>query len=131
MVHEAAPLAVDGGGNAAAAVVADDHDVLHLQHIDGELKHRQVVGILRRREIGDVAVHEEFARIKVHDLVGWNPAIGAADPQVLGRLLPFQALEKTRVGGNLALGPGPVACFQMVQHASRIAPTASRHKAAR
>ena len=116
MVHQTATLAIDRCADTAAAVVAHHHDVLHLQHIDGELEHGQIVGVLGRGEIGDVAVHEELARIEVHDFVGGHPAVGAADPQILGRLLPLEALEETRVGGDLAFGPGAVACLQMIQH---------------
>src|SRR5262245_62164828 len=43
MVHEAAPPPVDRGGDTAAAIVANHHDVLHPEHVDGELQHREVV----------------------------------------------------------------------------------------
>ena len=31
---------------------------LDLDHVDSELQHREIVGVLRRREIGDVAMNE-------------------------------------------------------------------------
>jgi hypothetical protein len=70
MVDEPAALAVDRGLDAAATVVPDDQDMFDVQRIDGEQEHREVVGVLRRSEVGDVAVHEQFARIKPDDLVG-------------------------------------------------------------
>ena len=80
--------------DAAAAVVAHHHDVLDLDHVDGELQHGEVVGVLRRGQVGDVAVDEQLARIEVDDLVGRHPAVGAADPQVFRRLLALQPLEE-------------------------------------
>ena len=91
VIDQAAALAVDRRADAAAAVVADDQDVLHLQHVDGELQDGEVVGVLRRREIGDVAVDEELAGIEVDDLVGGHPAVGAADPEIFRRLLAVRA----------------------------------------
>ena len=112
MVHQTAPLAVDRRADAAAAVVAHHHDVLHLQHVDGELEHGQIVGVLGRGEIGDVAVHEQLARIEVHDLVGGHAAVGAADPQILRRLLPLEALEEAGIGRDFAFGPGAIVAFR-------------------
>ena len=69
--------------------------------------------------------------VEVHDFVGGHAAVGATDPQVLGRLLPLKALEETGIGRDFAFGPGAVACLQMLQHGRSIAPTAMRHKVAR
>src|SRR5689334_8737805 len=41
MIDEAAPLAVHRRRDTAATVMADDHDVLHFEHIDRELQHRE------------------------------------------------------------------------------------------
>ena len=60
--------------------MAHHHDMLDLDDIDRELQHRKIVGVLRRREIGDVAVDEQLARIEIDDLIGRNPTVGAADP---------------------------------------------------
>src|SRR5229473_4131149 len=116
MVHEAAALAVYGRANAATPIVSDHDDVLHLQYVDCELEHGQVIGILRRREVGDVSVHEDLAGIDVHNLIGRHPAIGTSDPQVLGRLLAFEPVEKAGVTRNHPCRPGAVVCFQVVQH---------------
>jgi hypothetical protein len=42
---------------------------------------------LRRSQVAHVAMDKEFAWCETHNLVGRHPAIGASDPQVLGRLL--------------------------------------------
>jgi len=95
MIDQAAPLAVHGRAHATAAIMPDHHDVLHLQHIDCELQHGQIVGVLRGRQVGDVAVHEQFAGIEADDLVGGHPAVGTADPQILRRLLAFEPPEES------------------------------------
>src|SRR5262249_16929731 len=40
VAHQPAALTVHGGADAATAVMSDNDDVLHLQHVDGELKDR-------------------------------------------------------------------------------------------
>ena len=51
MVHEPASLAVYCRDHSTASIVSHYDDVLHFQFVHGELEHRQVIGILRRREI--------------------------------------------------------------------------------
>ena len=116
VIDQAAPLTVDCRADTAAAVVTDHDDVLHLDDVDCELQDGEVVGVLRRRQIGDVAVNEQLARIEVDDLVGRNAAVGAADPEILGRLLALQPLEEARVGGDLAFCPGAVFRLQVIEH---------------
>ena len=55
--------------------MADHQNVLHFQHIDGELQHGKVIGVLRRRQIRDIAVDEEFPRIESNDLVSRYAAV--------------------------------------------------------
>ena len=119
MIHQAAPLAVHGGTHPAAAVMPDHEDMLHPQHIDGELQDREVVGVLGRGEIGDIAVDEELARIEVHDLIGGHPAVGAADPEIFRRLLALEPAEEAGLGGNPAFGPGAVVGYQVIEHGCR------------
>ena len=64
------------------------------QHVDGELQHRQAIEISVDHHVGDVAVHEHFARRQTNDLVGGHATVGAADPQILGRLLGGQSQKK-------------------------------------
>jgi len=51
-------------------------------------------------EIRYVSVDKEFARVEAHNLVGRHSAVGAADPQILRRLLAFESPEKVGVGRN-------------------------------
>ena len=62
VVDEPPALSVNCRAHPATAVVTNDHDVVNLHHIDRELQHREIVGVLRRRKIGDIAVYEELAR---------------------------------------------------------------------
>ena len=82
------------GAHAAAAVVAADDDVLDLQHVDGELDHREAVEVGVHDDVGDVAVHEQLARQQADDLVRGHAAVGAADPQVLAAPAARRASEK-------------------------------------
>ena len=62
----------------------------HVQHIHGELDHRQRVQVGVHHEVGDVAVHEELTRQQADEFIGRHAAVGAADPQILGLLLGQQ-----------------------------------------
>ena len=58
--------------------------------------------------IGHVPVHKHFPRFQARDLVGWHAAVGAANPQILGRLLLRQMVEDAGLLALHALGPRPV-----------------------
>jgi hypothetical protein len=90
--------------------------MLDLQHVDRELQHAQVVGVLRRGEVGDVAVHEQLARIQADDLVGRHAAVAAADPQIFGALLALQPLEEAGVGLGLAGDQARLLALQVIKH---------------
>jgi hypothetical protein len=116
VIDQAQPLAVDCRRDAAAAIMADHDDVTHLDDIDGELQHRKIIGVLRRGQVRDIAMDEQFTRRQIHDLIGGNPAVGTTDPQILRPLLAFQPLEEIRVERNHAVSPGAVVGFQIVEH---------------
>src|ERR1700719_3203880 len=111
MIDETPALAVHCGGHAPAAVVAADEHVLYPEHVDGELQHRQIVRILRRGEVGDIAMDKQLAGVQAHYLIRRYPTVGAADPQIVWRLLTLESFEEAGVGGDLALGPGAVVLF--------------------
>ena len=94
MVNETTTSAVDGGADAAAAIMSDHHNMLHFEYVDGKLEHRQIVGILRRGEIGHIAVYEQLAGVEANNRSGRHTAIGAADPEIARRLLVFEATEE-------------------------------------
>jgi hypothetical protein len=54
-------------------------------------------GILRRSEIGHIAVYEQLARVEANYRIRRHAAIGAADPQIARRLLAFEATEEIRI----------------------------------
>ncbi len=94
ILHVAQPVvaqsdagAVQRGAHAVAAVVAADDDVAHLEDVDRELHDRQAIQVGVHDEVGDVPVDEQFAGQETDDLVRGHAAVGAADPQILGRLL--------------------------------------------
>ena len=60
-------------------------------------------------DVGDIAMHEDLPGHQPEDLIGRNPAVGAADPQVTRQLLVRQAREVLRVAAGQALGPLTVA----------------------
>ena len=122
IMHMAQPVVgqTDAGAtqsrqHAAAAVMADHHDVLDLEVVDRELDHRQSVEVGVHHHIGHVAVHKDLARIQSGDLVGRYPAVGTANPQVLGRLLLRQQAEKTRALPLHAGRPDAVVVEQVLQ----------------
>ena len=53
-----------------AVVVADHHDVLHLEVVHGVLYAGHAVHVLVRGQVADVALHKHLARAQVQDLVG-------------------------------------------------------------
>src|SRR5688572_11753521 len=99
--------------HAAAAVMADHDDVLHLEDVHGELHHRETVEIRVHHHVGDVAVDEDVARQQPHDLVGRHPAVRATYPQIGGRLLARQFGEEFRILAPDLLGPFTVVLEQL------------------
>ena len=115
VVDEADAAVEQRGAHAAAAVVADDDDVPHLQHIDGELHHREAVEVGVDDDVGDVAVDEHFAGQQADDFVGRHAAVRAADPQILGVLLLGERGEEARLPRFDFRGPCAVVGEEMIQ----------------
>ena len=61
-IDHANPGAFQRGLDAATAIMADDHDVLDLQYIDGVLDHRQTVQVGVHDDVGNIAMDKNFAR---------------------------------------------------------------------
>ena len=80
VIDESELVIAQGREHAAAAVVAADDDVPHAQDVHCELDRRKAVEVAVGNDVGDVAMDEHFARQEADDLVGRNPAVGAADP---------------------------------------------------
>jgi hypothetical protein len=76
---------------AAAHAVAHHHDFLDLQHLNREFQRRRHAvmarrGFIGRHHRGDIAHHENLARVDVEDLRRIDPAVAAGDDQHLGAL---------------------------------------------
>src|SRR5689334_1193168 len=112
VVDEAERLMPESCQYTAAAVVAADDHVRHLEHVDRVLHDRQTIEVGMDDEVGHVAVDEDFARVEARNLVGGNAAVGATDPQVARRLLRHESFEITGVSVYGFAGPGPIVCEQ-------------------
>ena len=115
VVDEAEASVRERGEHAAAAVVADDHDVLYPDHVGGELHHGKAVQIRMDDEVGDVAVDENLAGHEARDLVRRHTRVRTADPQVLGALDSRETGEKIRLPAFDVVRPCAVVCEQVIQ----------------
>lgn len=97
VVDQAVALAVHGRPHATTAVVSHHHHMAHPQDFHGILQHRQAVHVGMDHQIGYIAVDEEFTGQQVDDLVGRYPTVGAADPEIVRRLLTGQGGEEVRI----------------------------------
>src|SRR4030081_2757213 len=113
VVRESHPLILQCRGDAAAAIVTADDDVFDFQYLHGELHYRQAVEVAVHDDVGDVAMDEEVAGEKPHDLVGRYAAVGAADPEVARFLLPGELGEEVGIGPADPLGPTTVVFEEM------------------
>jgi hypothetical protein len=85
--------------DAAATVMSAHDDMADLEHLDGELDHRQAIQIRVHDDVGDVAMHEQFPRQQVDDFIRGHAAVGAAYPQILRAIAGATASEKNRDPG--------------------------------
>ena len=108
VIDQAELVVAQSGQHAAAAVMAADDDVLDLEHIDGELHHREAIEVGVDDDIGDVAMDEHFAGREADDLVGRHPAVGATDPEVAWGLLARKPFEELGVVADHGFRPGAI-----------------------
>lgn len=66
---------IGGCLDPSTVVVTDDHNVLHFENIDGELEDGKQVQVGVDHHVGDVAMHEDFARHEPGDLIGRHAAV--------------------------------------------------------
>jgi hypothetical protein len=59
-------------------------------------------------DVRDVAVDEELTGEEPDDFIGGDAAVGAADPEVVGILLRFEAREEVGTLGDAPAGPRAV-----------------------
>jgi hypothetical protein len=114
VVDHAVTHLAHGRTDATAAVVSADHDVAHIEHLHRVLDHREGVQIVRVDLIGDVAVHEHFARLRPRDGLARDSRVMAANEQEV-RLLDGRApLEVLGIVGSHRLGPPTVVLEQLL-----------------
>ncbi len=111
VIDEATPFAIHRRAHSAASIVPDHDDMPHLQRIDGVLQHRQIVRILRRRQVGNITMDEELAGREIDDLVSGHAAIGASYPEILRGLLSFETPKKLGIRGHHPRRPRSIICF--------------------
>jgi hypothetical protein len=114
MVNETTTSSVNGGADPAAAIMSNHHDMLHFEYVDRKLEHRQIVGILRRSEIGHIPVYEQLAGVEANNRIRRHSAIGAADPEIRRRLLAFETTEEVRILRCHARCPGAIPFLQTI-----------------
>ena len=73
--RESQTLAGQNGLYAAAAIVANHHDVLHAKHFDGVFDDGQTVEIRGHDQVRDISMHEHFAGWQSDDLVCRDAAV--------------------------------------------------------
>jgi hypothetical protein len=93
-------------------VPADD-DVAHAQDVERVLEHGEAVEVGVDDDVGDVSVHEHLARREPDDLIRRDPAVRAADPEILGRLTLGEAGEEVGVAGDHVRRPRPVVLEEL------------------
>src|SRR5262249_28948150 len=71
--------------------------------------------ILRRSEIGHIAVDEQLAGVESDNRICRHAAIGTADPEITGRLLAFEAPEEVTILRGHTRCPGAIPLLQVVR----------------
>lgn len=80
-------------------------DVFHLEVRDGVGDDALAVDVGWWEDVGDVAVHEDVARLEAQHGGFRDAGVGAADPEDLRVLAGGEGGEEVRVGGGGGLGP--------------------------
>ena len=80
IVDQSEMVIVCGCFDATTAIVSAYDDVLYLEHLDSELDDTQAIEIAMYYNIGDVAMNEDFSRVKTHDLICRDATVRATDP---------------------------------------------------
>ena len=114
IINETDAALVERGGDTSAAVVANNDDVLDAEDIDAELEAGEAVQVGVDDDVGDVAMDEKFAGTEVDDGVGGNAGVGAADPEILRRLLLGESSKKGGIVGVDLGGPAAVVGDEML-----------------
>ena len=63
--------------------MTDDHDMFHVEHIDGILNDGKTIQICMNDNVCNISVNEHFSRIKRDNFVCRNTAVGTTDPEIV------------------------------------------------
>ena len=86
MLYEALLRPVKDCPNATTAIVSAHDDVFDFQRLDRKLQDRHTIEIGWIDEVGNVAMHEDLARLQARNDISRHAAVGTADPKEFGRL---------------------------------------------
>ena len=73
VINDAMSLRQHGRLHSAAAVVTADQHMLHIEKLDRVLQRREHAQVIRMGLIGDVAMGENFARLRSGEHLGRHP----------------------------------------------------------
>jgi hypothetical protein len=109
--------------HSAATIMSADDDVPDGQNFHSILHHGHAIRIVRRHDVGHIAVDEQFPWRQTDDFVRRNAAVGTTDPQVIRCLDVAQTIEKMRIASGLPGRPFAVVGEQIVEtrHTSMVA----------
>jgi hypothetical protein len=74
-IHQAILVVRQRRQDTTAAVVPTHNHVLHFEHFDGVLQHREAIDVRVRDDIGDIAMDKDLARLQGDDLVCWHARV--------------------------------------------------------
>ena len=63
----------------------------------------------------EILNYKEFSRQQSNDLIGWHTAVGTTDPQVFGRLLAGEPLEKLGIFRRYLCNPATIVFEEVAQ----------------
>jgi hypothetical protein len=120
VVDQAVPLVSERSRHAAALVVSAHDHVLDVQDVDRELQHGETIEVRVHDEVRDVPMNEDLAGRHADDLVRGHATVGAADPQIVGRLLLRQPPEEVGVTARRVGGPPAVVVEETLERLRHI-----------
>lgn len=101
--------------NSTASKMPADDDVFNAQYVDRILNHRKAVRIIEGNDVRHIAMNEKLSGQQTNDFVRRHAAVGAANPQISGRLLLGKLLEESRIGGRHLRNPVPIVREEVLQ----------------
>jgi hypothetical protein len=95
--------------------MSTNDDMFDPQHFHGKLYYRETIQIRVHDQVGYIAMHKDFTRQQVNDLVSRNTTVGTTYPQIFRLLLIGKTGEKLRIRLLYTLCPFSVALQEHFQ----------------